>query len=198
MRSASAMPTACRNALAERAGGRLDAERVAVFGMSGGAAAELAEALAAPRSSYPRSPTGRCSAYCSIEPCPADRTKRSRSGQSGRDGSIAQEAVEQDGRRHPPCPSACRDGRNWRSARRPSPARGWRLPCRVRRRRAFVASGMVCYVHGIPRQKARRLRSISCRISGVRMSCIARSSLLPGTTMELARDMKLSWIIDSR
>ena len=34
-----------RNALAERAGGRLDAQRMAVFGMAGGAAAELAEAL---------------------------------------------------------------------------------------------------------------------------------------------------------
>ena len=44
----------------------------------------------------------------------------------------------------------------------------------------------------------RRLRSTSCRISGVKMSCIARSSLLPGTTIELARDMKASWIIDSR
>ena len=47
-------------------------------------------------------------------------------------------------------------------------------------------------------QDTRRLRSISCRMSGVRMSCMARSSLLPGTTMELARDMKESWIIDSR
>jgi len=27
---------------------------------------------------------------------------------------------------------------------------------------------------------------------------MARSSLLPGTTMELGRDMKLSWIIESR
>ena len=44
----------------------------------------------------------------------------------------------------------------------------------------------------------RLLRSISCRISGVRMSCIARSSFAPWITIELARDMKLCGIIDSR
>ena len=44
----------------------------------------------------------------------------------------------------------------------------------------------------------RLLRSISCRISGVRMSCIARSSFPPWMTIELARDMKLCGIIDSR
>src|SRR5580692_11307325 len=44
----------------------------------------------------------------------------------------------------------------------------------------------------------RLLRSISCRISGVRMSCIARSSFDPWITIELARDMKLFGIIDSR
>ena len=43
--------------------------------------------------------------------------------------------------------------------------------------------------------RARRFLSMSCRIIGVRMSCMARSSLLPGMTMEFARDMKLSWII---
>ncbi len=35
----------------------------------------------------------------------------------------------------------------------------------------------------------RLLRSISCRISGVRMSCIARSSFDPWITIELARDL---------
>ena len=44
----------------------------------------------------------------------------------------------------------------------------------------------------------RLLRSMSCRISGVRMSCIARSSFAPWITIELARDMKLCGIIDSR
>ena len=44
----------------------------------------------------------------------------------------------------------------------------------------------------------RLLRSISCRIRGVRMSCIARSSLAPWITIELARDMKLLGIIDSK
>ena len=54
-------------------------------------------------------------------------------------------------------------------------------------------------IHVCPRVTTlRRFRSISCRMSGVRISCMARSSLLPGITIELARDMKLSWIIDSR
>ena len=81
-----------------------------------------------------------------------------------------------------------------------------------------------CFLDGVDRQKADRighlgmrnlgtagntgeswsvhtvrlLRSISCRISGVRMSCIARSSFDPWITIELARDMKLFGIIDSR
>ena len=45
---------------------------------------------------------------------------------------------------------------------------------------------------------ARRFWSMSLSISGVSTSCIARSSLPPGITIEFARDMKLSWIIDSR
>ena len=45
---------------------------------------------------------------------------------------------------------------------------------------------------------ARRRRSTSFRIIGVRMSCIAMSSLPPGMTIELARLMKLLWIIDRR
>jgi len=35
-------------------------------------------------------------------------------------------------------------------------------------------------------------------MSGVRISCIARSSFDPGITIEFARDMKLCGIIDSR
>ena len=53
-------------------------------------------------------------------------------------------------------------------------------------------------IHRYLLHEARFLRSINCMISGVRMSCMARSSLLPGTTIELARDMKELWIIDSR
>jgi len=49
------------------------------------------------------------------------------------------------------------------------------------------------YIHIV-----RLFRSINCRINGVRMSCIARSSLAPWITIELARDMKLCGIIDSR
>ena len=48
------------------------------------------------------------------------------------DGSIADETVEQHGRRRRPCPSACPDGRNWPSGRHPWQARGWRSPCPVR------------------------------------------------------------------
>ena len=51
---------------------------------------------------------------------------------------------------------------------------------------------------GLNVHAVRLLRSISCRISGVRMSCIARSSFAPWITIELARDMKLFGIIDSR
>ena len=45
---------------------------------------------------------------------------------------------------------------------------------------------------------ARRRRSTICMISGVRISCMAMSSLPPGMTIEFARLMKLSWIIDRR
>ena len=34
-------------------------------------------------------------------------------------------------------------------------------------------------------------------IIGVRINCIAMSSFPPGMTIEFARDMKLSWIIDT-
>src|SRR3954451_19025060 len=47
-------------------------------------------------------------------------------------------------------------------------------------------------------QLARRPRSNSCRIIGVRMSCMARSSLLPGMTIEFARDMKLPCSMETR
>ena len=63
-------------------------------------------------------------------------------------------------------------------------------------RTGTVVSGQ----HGflLPFHAARRLRSTRSRIIGVRMSCIARSSLPPGMTMEFARDIQLSWIIESR
>jgi len=51
---------------------------------------------------------------------------------------------------------------------------------------------------GLNIHTVRLLRSINCRISGVRMSCIARSSFAPWITIELARDMKLFGSIDSR
>jgi hypothetical protein len=46
--------------------------------------------------------------------------------------------------------------------------------------------------------QARRALSTSRWIIGVRISCIARSSLPPGMTIELARDMKLPWSIVTR
>jgi len=45
---------------------------------------------------------------------------------------------------------------------------------------------------------ARRPRSTRRMISGVRISCMARSSLSPGMTMELARLIQLPWTIETR
>jgi Tn3 transposase DDE domain len=49
-----------------------------------------------------------------------------------------------------------------------------------------------------PIQNAFFLRSISCQIIGVKMSCIANAIFPPGHTIVLARDMKLSCSIESR
>ncbi len=45
---------------------------------------------------------------------------------------------------------------------------------------------------------ARRLTSMSFKIMGVRMSCMASSIFPPGATMMFGRDMNESWIMDSR
>lgn len=50
------------------------------------------------------------------------------------------------------------------------------------------------YTRGV----TRRFASISRRIIGVRISCIARSILPPGTQMMFGRDMNESEIIESR
>ena len=57
-----------------------------------------------------------------------------------------------------------------------------------------------CKSGGVVNQPPRTLRAFSARrrIIGVKMSCIARSILPPGTTIVLDRDMNESWIIDSR
>jgi hypothetical protein len=73
----------------------------------------------------------------------------------------------------------------------------------ARKRIAFAISACETRLGGDTGQSGfghsmRLLRSISCRISGVRMSCIARSSFDPWITIELARDMKLFGIIDSK
>ena len=56
--------------------------------------------------------------------------------------------------------------------------------------------------HGVSldfsRHLAARARSTSRKIIGVRMSCMARSSLSPGMTIELARVIQLPWIIATR
>src|SRR3569832_498056 len=62
-------------------------------------------------------------------------------------------------------------------------------------------AGIDCRSHrlqGDSSHSVRLFRSIICSISGVRMSCMARSSLAPWITIELARDMKLCGIIESR
>jgi hypothetical protein len=53
-----------------------------------------------------------------------------------------------------------------------------------------------CEVRGL--HEARFLRSISCHIMGVNISCIASGILLPGQTMVFGRDMKEAGNIDSR
>ena len=55
-----------------------------------------------------------------------------------------------------------------------------------------------CRSRGAGRYAARRLRSMSCRIIGVRMSCIATAIFPPGTTMLFARDMNASCSMVSR
>ncbi len=58
--------------------------------------------------------------------------------------------------------------------------------------------------HPIPPQRfhavasARRLRSISCQIMGVKMSCMASGIFAPGQTMVFGRDMKEEGSIDRR
>ena len=84
---------------------------------------------------------------------------------------------------------------NWLFRQRPSTARGWRWPFR----RASRCQKLSPACSSIFRPWVSRfLRSTNWRMSGVSISCIARSSLLPGMTIELARDMKLSRSIDRR
>ena len=71
-------------------------------------------------------------------------------------------------------------------------------PARLAHSNGIGRARLACAAPVQKRPEVRRLRSMSCRIIGVRISCMARSSLPPGITIELARDMKLSWIIDSR
>src|ERR1700761_1597310 len=69
---------------------------------------------------------------------------------------------------------------------------------RVRQFRMRGIDGAGCGRESVNTHTVRLLRSINCRMSGVRMSCIARSSFEPWITIELARDMKLFGIIDSK
>jgi hypothetical protein len=51
---------------------------------------------------------------------------------------------------------------------------------------------------GMGMPMARRLTSMSFKIIGVSMSCMANSIFPPGATMMFGRDMNESWIMDSR
>ena len=71
------MPTALPKPWPKRPGGDFDARRVPALGMAGRAAAPLAELLDVIQRQVV--PGHVQQAYSSIEPCPAESTKRSRS-----------------------------------------------------------------------------------------------------------------------
>ena len=187
-----------REPLAERAGGRLDAERVAVFRMAGGLRAELPEALdlvdrhvrVAGQVEQPieqhRPVAGREDEAVAVRPV-------------GGLGIELEELREQD-------------RRDVGHAHRHARMTGLRLLDRVDGQEADRVGQLVVRdcgvwsydVHfkttslSVQARSARRRRSTSWRIIGVRISCMAMSSLPPGMTIEFARLMKLSSIMDSR
>jgi hypothetical protein len=92
-----------------------------------------------------------------------------------------------------------------RSARRPQGPRALPrgLPERARPRRAARAAVQrdrrqreIAKSHDL--HEVRLLRSISCQIMGVNISCIASGILLPGQTMVFGRDMNEAGNIDRR
>ncbi len=181
-----------RDPLPERPGRRLHAGRMAIFGMPRRLRAPLPECLELierhaliarqmkQRVEQHRAVTGRQHEAVAVRPCRIGRIE-------------FQEAREQHGRhighahRHAGMTGLCLfDGVDGEKANR------------IR----HLGMGDV-RANGNGRQHGhvhivRLFRSINCRISGVRMSCIARSSFAPWITIELARDMKLCGIIESR
>ena len=113
-------------ALAERAGGGLDAGRDVDFGMARRLAVQLAEVAQLARSA------GRSRSGAAARTAASSRgrwTARSGRGRASADwpgcGAGAGPTAPPRSR---PCPSARRDGRSWPAAPRPSPAPGWRWP----------------------------------------------------------------------
>ena len=183
-------PDRRRDPLPERPGRHLDPERVAVLRMPGGPAAELPERLqlvhphvgiaeqVVQRIEQHRPVPGRQHEPVAVRPLRIGRIE-------------LDEAVEQHRRdirhahRHPRMPRL----------RRLHRVHGER-PDGVRHRR--LARQRHLPVHAPPPFEDRFLMSTSRRISGVRISCIARSSLLPGITIEFARLIHEPWIIETR
>ena len=162
------------DALPERPGRGLDTRRMAVFGVARRFRSPLPERLEFVRPSRPRSRSGAAARRAASSR--GRPTARSGRGPATPDRPHRISGSAKTARwRHRPCPSACPDGRTWPSRRRRWPGSGWRWPFR----RAMTSGRLARQDRAWSGHTVRLLRSISCRISGVRMSCIARSSFDP-------------------
>ena len=193
-----------RDPLPERTRRRFDAERMAIFRMAGGRRTELPKILdlldphvgiaeqMMDRILQHRTVAGRQHEPVAVRPC-------------GIGGIDIHELREQH-------------SRDISHAHRHAGMAGLGLLDSIHRQRAksvgAVAHGCGCcgaverisVGHGVSLDWSRRLadhlaaraRSTSRKIIGVRMSCMARSSLSPGMTIELARVIQLPWIIATR
>ncbi len=214
------------DALAERAGGGLDAGRVAVFGVAGGLAVQLAETLqfldrqvvageVQQRVDQHRAVAVGQHEAVAVGPLGVRRIvlqvvapqhfgdlghAHRRTGVAGvgllhgvhRQGAdcagdrVEDRRLDVAGRLH-----AVFSGRRPPSEK---PQLSLKSPCRCQcRNGASACPALRCAAHTDCRR-----RSISFQISGVRINCIARSSLPPGMTMVLARLMKALGIMFSR
>ena len=178
------------DALAKGAGRDLDAPGVPVFGVAGGAAAQLPEG------------PDLIHAHVVIAQKVMDRVKQHRPVPRRQDETVAVRPAGRGGiERHE---TVEKDGRHVGHAHRHSGVAGIRGLHRIHRKRAqgighgpFVGGGR----RGVHRRTFQRsLRAVETRrsISGVRISCIARSCLLPGMTMEFARLIHEPEIIEVR
>ncbi len=180
-----------REALAERPGGHLDPLGVAVFRVAGGAVAHLTEVL------------DLLHAHVVVTEQVVDRVDQHRAVAGAHHEAVAvgpfvgrrvdlHEAVEQHG------------GDVGGAHRRAGVARVRGLN-RIHRQRPdgighlVFGAGVDIALNGHIGSPQARLEVVIRRsIIGVKISCMAMSILPPGMTIELARLMKLSWIIDSR